>query len=372
MERQRALTSHRRPTAGRTPRRRSVRSLVSAVCVAAATALTCATVPSAAAQPAAPEPSAGHRATPDARRALLPPTGPVTSGPGITTFPLAVVASVPHPDAPPPGADDWHCRPTPRHPRPVILIHGTYENAFDNWNYLSPVLKRHGYCVFTPNLGAPPGEIFKATRHIPFSARQLARYVERVRAATGARQVDLVGHSQGGGALPRWYINWEGGADPRNPARNKVRRLIALSPGNHGTTFLGPGLLVKELGVMRATRPITGRAIEEVTQGDRFNYELDRLGDTRPGVEYTNIVTRLDEVVTPYDHQYLKAGPGAKVNNFTIQDICPADLAEHGAISYDPVAFQLILNALDPATAHRPDCELVLPLLGAPVDIPVR
>ena len=30
--------------------------------------------------------------------------------------------------------------------------------------------------------------------------------------------------------------------------------------------------------------------------------------------------------------------------------------SDHGDLSYDPVVFQLVLNALDPATARYPNC----------------
>ncbi len=50
-------------------------------------------------------------------------------------------------------------------------------------------------------------------------------------AATGAKKVDLVGHSQGG-MMPRYYIKNLGGA-------SKVDTLVGLAPSNHGTTLEG-------------------------------------------------------------------------------------------------------------------------------------
>ena len=47
-------------------------------------------------------------------------------------------------------------------------------------------------------------------------------------AETGAPKVILIGHSQGGGILPAYYINNLDGAD-------KVSQLIGIAPSNHGT-----------------------------------------------------------------------------------------------------------------------------------------
>ncbi|HKC19535.1 MAG TPA: hypothetical protein VKE27_07865 [Candidatus Dormibacteraeota bacterium] len=51
------------------------------------------------------------------------------------------------PSASPPGANDWSCKPTSAHPRPVILVHGTFADMSDSWQALSPLLYDSGYCV---------------------------------------------------------------------------------------------------------------------------------------------------------------------------------------------------------------------------------
>ena len=40
--------------------------------------------------------------------------------------------------ASPPGANSWSCQPTAAHPRPVILVHGTFADMSDSWQALSP------------------------------------------------------------------------------------------------------------------------------------------------------------------------------------------------------------------------------------------
>ncbi|MFE9651376.1 esterase/lipase family protein [Streptomyces sp. NPDC006365] len=282
---------------------------------------------------------------------------PTPVPPGIDNFPQAFLNSFSRPDADPPGAKDWDCEPTARHPRPVVLIHGTFENAFNNWNELSPKLRNEGYCVFAINQGAPRGEVIKGRNHIPDSAVELAGFVDRVLRVTGADQVDLVGHSQGGGVLPRWYLKFNGGAA-------KVNHLVGISPSNHGTTMLGLATLAKTIGVLGWVGKLGGQALPDQVVGSDVHTRLDRGGDTIPGVTYTTIVTRFDEVVTPYTNQYLTAGPGAKVTNILLQDVCRQDLTDHIGSSYDPIVHQLVLNALDTSRAVEPGCYPVPPVIS--------
>src|SRR4051812_8886660 len=89
----------------------------------------------------------------------------------------------------PPGANDVTCQPTAAHPSPVVLVHGTFEGATDNWLAVAPRIKAAGYCVFAVDYGN------RGTGDIPTSAGQLQRFVDAVLAATGATKVSLVGHS---------------------------------------------------------------------------------------------------------------------------------------------------------------------------------
>src|SRR5215218_7752084 len=118
------------------------------------------------------------------------------------------------PTASPPGANDWGCKPTAAHPRPVVLVHGTFADMSNSWQAISPLLKNNGYCVFALNYGSYAGSgaigVY-GTGEIRNSASELDAFVDKVRAATGVAEVDIVGHSQGG-MMPRYYLKFLGGA----------------------------------------------------------------------------------------------------------------------------------------------------------------
>jgi triacylglycerol esterase/lipase EstA (alpha/beta hydrolase family) len=272
--------------------------------------------------------------------------------PVIYDFNVGLAASIAAPGSSPPGANDWSCQPTAAHPRPVVLVHGTFENQRNNWNALSPLLKNHGYCVFTLTYGERiPGDQIGGIRHVPESAQQLNAFVDRVLAATGAQEVDLVGHSQGG-MMPRWYIKFLGGA-------SEVYNLIGLAPSNHGTTLDGLALLAAYFPGGRETVAAGCPSCADQIVGSDVLQALNSGDETPDGVVYTVIQTKYDQVVTPYTSAFLE---GAK--NILLQNQCILDGVEHLGISYDHIALRDVLNALDPANARAPICYPVLPERG--------
>jgi len=259
------------------------------------------------------------------------------------------------PSASPPGANNWSCKPSTAHPRPVILVHGTFENMAGSWQALSPLLYNTGYCVFALNYGSYEGSgqlgIY-ATGDIAQSAQQLAGFVTQVLAATGARKVDLVGHSQGG-MMPRYYLRFLGGA-------KTVHTLVGLSPSNHGTTLDGIFTLANLLGV-GSVFGFHCPACEQQEAGSAFLAKLNAGKDTVPGPRYTVIQSSNDEVVTPYTSAFLS---GRNVTNTVLQEQCVLDQGEHLSAPYDHIAAADVLNALDPAHPVTAACTPVLPVVG--------
>jgi triacylglycerol esterase/lipase EstA (alpha/beta hydrolase family) len=232
----------------------------------------------------------------------------------------------------PPGANDFSCKPPARHPHPVVLVHGTFGDMTVSWNLISPALAQKGYCVFALDYGK------RATQRIQDSAAELRRFVNKVRRATGARKVSIVGHSQGG-MMPRYYIKFLGGA-------RRVADLVGLAPSNHGTTTP----LARPAGEYGSCP-----ACVQQIAGSRFLRHLN-AGDETPGhVSYTQIETSHDEVVTPFKSAFLKRGP--RTTNVLLQHDCPLDLSEHLSVIYDPVALQWVNNALARRGPANPDFE---------------
>ncbi|MEH0582209.1 alpha/beta fold hydrolase [Streptomyces sp. B21-108] len=253
--------------------------------------------------------------------------------------------------APSSGWNDYRCKPSTAHPRPVVLVPGTFGNSVDNWLALAPYLTVRGYCVFSMDYGRLPGvPLFDGLGPIDASAGELSAFVDKVLTATGAAKADLVGHSQGG-MMPRHYLKFLGGAA-------KVNALVGLAPSNHGTTLGGlTNLLPYFPGAEDLLSAATPGLADQIVGSD-FLTRLNAGGDTVAGVHYTVIATQHDEVVTPWRTQYLS---GSDVHNVLLQDLCPLDLSEHVAIGlFDRIAFHEVAGALDPAHATPTTCASAL------------
>ncbi|MEU1556425.1 alpha/beta fold hydrolase [Streptomyces scabiei] len=278
---------------------------------------------------------------------LIRPLAALCLAAAATVVPATAARAADTAAAPSRGWNDYSCKPSSAHPRPVVLVHGTFANSVDNWLGLAPYLVNRGYCVYSLDYGQLPGvAFFNGLGPIEKSAEQLDAFVDRVLAATGAAETDLVGHSQGG-MMPRYYLKFLGGAA-------EVNALVGIAPSNHGTTLNGlTGLLQYFPGAEDLLSGATPALADQVA-GSPFLTKLNAGGDTVPGVTYTVLATKYDEVVTPYRSQFLS---GPNVRNIVIQDLCALDLSEHAAIGLlDRIAFHEVVNALDPAHATPTTC----------------
>ncbi|WP_235681230.1 esterase/lipase family protein [Tomitella gaofuii] len=265
-----------------------------------------------------------------------------------------------------PGANLWDTPPSAERPVPVVLVHGTAGGGQTNWGPYVPLLTNHGFSVFTLTYGAIPGSAWPVSamggmRRIEDSAAEFGAFVERVLDATGARQVDVVGHSQGT-LVPGYWAKHLGGAD-------RIRRYVSLAPLWHGTRAFG-GLrgTLAAVGMRFGVAGLDVAAslsIPQMITGSDFLAELWSGGSPYvAGIEYTNISTRHDEFVVPYTSGQVPGGPGMDVTNIVVQDGCPADHSDHLGICGSRRAATIALNALDDIDQTPVPVEFVPPFFG--------
>ncbi len=100
-------------------------------------------------------------------------------------------------------------------------------------------------------------------------------------------------------------------------------------------------------------------ACGQMAPGSSYLRRIRAGGAKVPGVRYTNIMTRYDELVVPYT-----SGREPGMRNIVVQDHCALDLSEHFEIAADPVASVIVLNTLDRRRKQKVPCLPVLPLVG--------
>lgn len=248
------------------------------------------------------------------------------------------------------GDNDWTCSPSAAHPEPVVVLHGLGAAYNEDTNLLQTDLAGRGYCTFSLTYGAYDGFSYVGgLKPIAQSAPEIKDFINRVLASTGASQVSLVGHSEG--AFQSLYVTKTQGITA------KIRRVVAIAPPTHGTSFgnlytlaylLGQrgtvDTVLKQFGCPACTDlGPDGDAIKVLTNGPI----------AQSGVTYTIMTSRYDEMVTPTETSFVRE-PG--VNNMYVQDTCPNDPVGHIGEAYDTNVWNLVSNALDPTHATSFAC----------------
>ncbi|YAL82118.1 esterase/lipase family protein [Dermacoccaceae bacterium W4C1] len=261
-----------------------------------------------------------------------------------------------NPNASPTGSNIAGCKLTPEHPRPVILVHAMGANQSLNWSSTAPYLANRGFCVYSFTYGANwflPS--VGGLKQMAPNAQELANYITRLKASTGASQVDLVGHSEGT-TISAYYIKKLGGAP-------NVKNLVGLAPNYEGTTLYGLTKLADSLPTpLRAVLDSVCGACGDYYPGSAFNKALASDGTTwDPRVTYTNIQPGLEEVVLPNSSGQMQA-PNA--TNYRTNTGCAKDLSDHVSIASSKRAHGIILDALDPNNTEPLPCEFNPPFLS--------
>lgn len=258
----------------------------------------------------------------------------------------------------------WDCRST-QHPVPVVMVHGTFSRQANQID-VTHLLNRKGFCVYGANLGYDPNNLVTqlepdlyGTGDVEETTKQLYEFVKTVQRRTGAKKVDIIGHSQGGLLIRNLITNY---------APHAIRVAIMLGGTHNGSTMSGLTTLAKPFlpdGVTAITAPITGPAVGQQMVGSHFMNELNKHPNTSPGVTYVVLVSPDDTQATPYKSGFLKPVKGSKVYNVDVKGYChvPADHEiDHSDLHIDPIALSLIYWGVSYSTYKNalPNCAMRL------------
>ncbi|MEZ2120995.1 esterase/lipase family protein [Corynebacterium sp. CCM 9203] len=231
----------------------------------------------------------------------------------------------------PQGVNDPGCRVRPGREQAVVLVHGTDSTLYADYSLLGAELVREGWCVFGMDYGrGPEPDDGFGWRPVADSAAEMDVTVRAALRSSGARQVSLVGFSQGA-TVARYWTNiidrgvhtatWIGLASPtRGGGPDGLVGLLELVPPPLRERLLSP-------------------ALQDLLVGSRFLEALNSVGETVPGPAYVTVSTRFDEMNWRRD---LEPIHGDRVRNIVLQDICPVNLGGHMLMPYNPTVVELI------------------------------
>lgn len=220
-----------------------------------------------------------------------------------------------------------------RGPRPVFLNAATSVTPEENfsWNWMKAFDAQGRYWCTMKMPFHTFGDIQTAAEYIVFAVREMHRRTDR--------KIAILGHSQGG-MSGRWALRfWP-------DLRTKVAEVIGMAPSNHGTLSLATCIE----GLTRCTPAVWQQGAESM-----FVRALNSRAETFAGIDYTNVFTALDEVVTPPKSSGLTTGKG-RIANVKVQDVCPLDPYEHvlmGTVS--PAVYGIVMDALSHTGPARPE-----------------
>ncbi len=154
-------------------------------------------------------------------------------------------------------------------------------------------------------------------------------YAIRKMSRMAGRKIAVMGHSQGGMVM-RWPLRfWP-------DTRKRVDDVIGMAGTNHGTTMADG---------CDAANPCTAANAQQAASSN-FIAALNSGAETFKPISYTEINSKIDEVVTPQPAASSVGGPAA-ITNVSIQDVCPNDPNEHlGIGTVSATAAALALDAL--------------------------
>ncbi|KAG0357336.1 hypothetical protein BG005_003657 [Podila minutissima] len=221
--------------------------------------------------------------------------------------------------------NDWNCKPSAKHPRPVVFVHGLSANAWDTGYTSDPAWLSRVTARKSPLNRVP---VIYGLDKMESSALQLSDFIDKDEWTLWTRIVDILGHSQGS-IMPRYYFKFLGGVA-------KVHKFAAIGSIQYGSTLLGPVPFLTSLKLYDPIKKVVDVACLSCFQflwDSPFIRNLNAGGDTVPGIEYLMITS-----------------------NPVIQDWCPLDIDGHIPQAFDPVVFTAIDNFFSNTKFKTPTC----------------
>lgn len=236
----------------------------------------------------------------------------------------------------PSAINDPACVPSPEHPYPVVIVHGTSANVHE-FDDFARELAAEGYCTYGNNYGREQLTVqsvvptIYGTADLEASSVEVSSIIDDVLARTGAEKVDIVAHSQG--ALhAKNYISRFGNAD-------KVNRVVTMGASLHGTTLNGMGAFLSTLtnALPQISAFFASTAAIQQLAGSEVMNTANSYPDTAAGVTYTSMYSPSDTTVTPNAASQFAAVEGANVVNINAESVCsPAVRITHPEMPSNP------------------------------------
>jgi hypothetical protein len=138
-------------------------------------------------------------------------------------------------------------------------------------------------------------------------------------------------------------------------AKSSVRKVFAIAPPSNGTSLQNLVTLAKTFGVNGLVDTILDTvgcdACTDLETGSPIIAKLNDGPIAQPGIQYTILTSKYDELVTPVPSSSFVNEAG--VRNLLIQDYCP-----HGELFFPPPSLPLFKNGFHSliysSYLHRP------------------
>lgn len=226
----------------------------------------------------------------------------------------------------------------PTHESPVLYIHGVTSRS-RAFRPNAERLRDEGFWVWGYDYGDMFAPGFYGMGNLDSIIEDVHANVDHVLEQTGAEQLDIVAHSQGGLMTKLFIAN--GGA-PR------VRRVVAMGANFHGTDVRGRATRFAPL-ISRYPRAASTLAspgvIQQLADSPWVRTHLN-VPDTYPDIVYTSLYSPADVLVTPNETSMLASVSGADVVNINVAEAYGGYAARHALMERDPLFIELTLWGL--------------------------